>query len=138
MTIGRQVLSGSRSSDRAYAVTLSGPSNFPKLSDPAMQSGIKRTTSKGTIKVNHHLPEDDIALHLRYQHQQSFQCPIVPTQVGSMEYLTLLGESCYTQAETERPKEAIKRHCRPVLNVQGCWAHYVHLGHCDSVKVSVK
>ncbi len=55
-----------------------------------------------------------------------------------MEYLTLPGESCYTQADIEKLKKAIeaKNGRGPkVLDVQGCWVHYVHLGQCDSVKV---
>jgi len=54
-----------------------------------------------------------------------------------MEYLTLPGESCYTQAETEKLKVAVERRGGPAVStVQGCWVHYVHLGQCDSVKVS--
>jgi phosphoribosylformylglycinamidine synthase len=51
-----------------------------------------------------------------------------------MEYLTLPGESCYTQAETEKLKKAILARGGPkVLNLQGCWVHYVRLGQRDSV-----
>ncbi|KAN0099684.1 phosphoribosylformylglycinamidin [Hyaloscypha variabilis] len=49
-----------------------------------------------------------------------------------MEYLTLPGESCYTQAEAEKLKEAIGAQGGPrISNIQGCWVHYIHLGQCD-------
>ena len=51
-----------------------------------------------------------------------------------MEYFTLQGGSCLTQAETEKLKTAIGAQTGlEVLDVRGCWVHYVHIsGQCDS------
>jgi hypothetical protein len=76
------------------------------------------------------------------QTRNTRSCPITavsPHNSQTMEYLTLPGESCYTQAETEKLKDAVHRRGAPVVsNIQGCWIYYVHLGHCDSVKVNLK
>ncbi len=54
-----------------------------------------------------------------------------------MEYFTLQGDSCFTQAETEKLKIAIRAQAGlEVLDVRGCWVHYVHVSVQHDAKVN--
>jgi hypothetical protein len=53
-----------------------------------------------------------------------------------MDYLTLIGDSCFTAAEAKKLQASIKGPA--IQEIRGFWIHYVHLNHSDRVSQQVR
>jgi phosphoribosylformylglycinamidine synthase len=53
-----------------------------------------------------------------------------------MDYLTLIGNSCFTAAEAKKLQAAIKG--STIQEIRGFWIHYVHLNHSDLASQQVR
>jgi hypothetical protein len=53
-----------------------------------------------------------------------------------MDYLTLIGNSCFTAAEAKKLQAAIKGPA--IQEIRGFWIHYVHLNHSDRASQQVR
>jgi len=53
-----------------------------------------------------------------------------------MDYLTLIGDSCFTAAEAKKLQASIKGPA--IQEIRGFWIHYVHLNHSDRASQQVR